>query len=338
VFVEVRLLAAVELIVPRQSYCRQFASPFCGEVVNIPPVPVPETTSAEGFERYVGGKCVRTGDGEAWRDVKACILELPAVVETHHLPSVSEPSVAWTISGEVDFQEREGNGPWVTHRLRKGSFFLTTGGAPYDCRWKAVTDEPFASMAVFIELPLLERALEEVFGADAPYARLRDLSAFNDAALDVLMERLREELMRKEASPIFVQGIGQAIAIHLARNYAETVKEPGSGSPSLPGYKLRQITNWMTEHFAEEINLDQVAAQAGLSKFHFHRLFKSATGVSPARYHVNLRMNAARRLLRETKGSVVAVALEVGYTNPSHFAQLFRKETGLSPSDYRKKI
>ena len=88
----------------------------------------------------------------------------------------------------------------------------------------------------------------------------------------------------------------------------------------------------------EEINLDQVAAQAGLSKFHFHRLYKSATGVSPARYHVNLRMNAARRLLRETKGSVVAVALEVGYTNPSHFAQLFRKETGLSPSDYRKKI
>jgi AraC family transcriptional regulator len=190
-------------------------------------------------------------------------------------------------------------------------------------------------MAVFIELPLLERVLEEVFGTDAASAQLRDLSAFTDAVLDSLMEPLREELMRRQASSLFVQGIAQAIASHLARNYAETVKER-SGSPALPGYKLRQITDWMAEHFAEEINLDQLAARAGLSKFHFHRLFKSATGMSPSRYHLDLRMNAARRLLRETKESIVAVALEVGYTNPSHFAQLFRRETGLAPSDYRR--
>jgi AraC family transcriptional regulator len=47
-------------------------------------------------------------------------------------------------------------------------------------------------------------------------------------------------------------------------------------------------------------------------------------------------MNVARRLLCETKRSVLDVALEVGYTDPSHFAQLFRRETGLSPSDYRR--
>jgi AraC family transcriptional regulator len=42
------------------------------------------------------------------------------------------------------------------------------------------------------------------------------------------------------------------------------------------------------------------------------------------------------RLLRETKNSVVDVALYVGYANPSRFAKLFRRETGLSPSDYRR--
>jgi AraC family transcriptional regulator len=142
--------------------------------------------------------------------------------------------------------------------------------------------------------------------------------------------------MRPQSSPLFVQGIAQAIAIHLARNYAVTGEELDSGSPSLPGYKLRQMTDWMAEHVAEDLNLDRLADRAGLSKFHFHRLFKSAMGVSPARYHINLRMNIARRLLRETKKSVVDVALDVGYTNPSHFAKLFRRETGLSPSDYRR--
>jgi AraC family transcriptional regulator len=299
-------------------------------------MPIPETTSAEAFERYVGGKCLRAGRGDAWREIKAWILALPPVVDALPLPSVSEPFLAWTISGEVDFQEREGRRPWITHRIKKGCFFLTSGGAPYECRWKAVTPEPFQSMAVFIELPLLQRAFEEVFGAEAPHARLRDISAFTDPPLSALMEQVREELMRRHASPLFLQGIAQAIAIHLARNYAEKDGVRRSGSPSLPGYKLRQITDWMAEHVAEDFNLDRLAARAGLSKFYFNRLFKSAMGMSPSRYQITLRMDEARRLLRETKKGVVEVALDVGYANPSHFAQLFRREAGLSPSEYRQ--
>lgn len=299
-------------------------------------MPVPETTSAEAFERYVGGKCLRMGRGEAWRDIKAWIVELPPVAQVLPLPSVSEPFLAWNISGDVEFQEREGKRPWITHRLKRGTFFLTTGGAPYECRWKALTAEPFQAMSVFIELPLLQSALEEVFGAEAPHARLRDVSAFTDATLNSWMERVHEELLRRHASALFLQGVAQTIAIHLARNYAEITMESKSGSPSLPGFKLRQITDWMAEHIAEEFNLDRLAAQAGLSKFYFNRLFKSALGVSPSRYHIRLRMDEARRLLRETKRSVVEIALDVGYANPSHFAQLFRRETGLAPSDYRR--
>jgi AraC family transcriptional regulator len=297
----------------------------------------PETTSAGAFERYVGGKCLFESRGEAWRDIKAWIVAIPSIVDTIHLPSVSEPFLAWTMSGEVDFQERENEQQtWITNRIKKGSFFLTSGGAPYDVRWKAVTPEPFQTMLVFVELPLLQRALEEVFGADASQARLRDLSAFTDVALDSLMERLREELMHPQASPLFVEGIAQAMAAHLAREYGETNAESHGAGPSLPGFKLRQLTDWMAEHISEDFSLDELAARVELSKFHFQRLFKSAVGVSPSRYQINLRMNMARQLLRETKMSVVDVALEVGYTDPSHFAQLFRRETGLSPSEYRR--
>jgi len=131
---------------------------------------VPETTSAEGLERFVGGKSLFHGRGDAWRDLKAWIMALPPEGDTLPLPSVSEPFVAWTISGEIDFQEREYKRPWITNRIRKGSFFLTSGGAPYDVRWKAVTPEPFEAMSVFIELPVLQHAFAEVFGADAEKA------------------------------------------------------------------------------------------------------------------------------------------------------------------------
>ncbi|MFN7943938.1 MAG: helix-turn-helix domain-containing protein [Blastocatellia bacterium] len=297
---------------------------------------IPEATSAEAFWRYAGGKCLFESRGEAWRDIKTWITALPPAVDTLHIPSVSEPFLAWTTSGEVDFQEREDGQPWITNRIKKGSFFLTTGGTPYQVRWRAVSNEPFETMLVFIELPVLQRALEEVFGNEAAHARLRDASAFNDEHLNALLGLLREELMRGQASALFVQSLAQAIAVYLARNYGVTDEDARSNNRSLPGYKLRQITNWMADHVAEDFSLDHLAAQAELSKFHFQRLFKSALGVSPSRYHINLRLNLARQLLRETKKSVMEVSLEVGYADPSHFARLFRRETGLSPSDYRR--
>lgn len=298
-------------------------------------MPIPDTTSAEAFERYVGGQCLRASRGRAWREIKAWIIAPPRRTDVVPLPAVSEPFLAWTFSGEAEFQERENNGPWLTHHLRKGSFFLTSGGAPYDCRWRAVGSEPFQSMLVFVELPLLQRAMDEVFGAESAQARLRDLSAFTDPRLDGMMEALREELMRRKASALLVQGLAQSIAAHLARHYAERTPMRAA-SPALPGFKLRRITETMAQHLADEFNLERLAAQAGLSKFHFTRLFKAATGVSPSQHHLNLRIDAARRLLRETKKSVVEIALEVGYNNPSHFAQLFRRETGLTPTLYRR--
>ena len=80
---------------------------------------IPETTSTEGLERFLGGKCLFHGRGEAWRDLKAWIVAQPPEGNTSPLPSVSEPFLAWTLSGEVDFQEREHHLPWITHRTER---------------------------------------------------------------------------------------------------------------------------------------------------------------------------------------------------------------------------
>lgn len=299
-------------------------------------MPIPETTSAEAYIPYTRAKCLRPGKGKAWRDLKAWITEPLRETEALALPGVNEAYLAWTFSGEAEFQEREGKSPWITHRIRRGSFFLTTGGGPYECRWKALTPEPFLAMMVFLELPLLQCALEEVFGAEAPRVRLRDLSAFTDPDLNWLMERVRDELMVRRASSLRVQGLAQLVATHLARNYAAVASQPATGSPSLPGFKLKQVTDWIEDHLTDEFDLERLAAQAGLSKFHFHRLFRQATGMSPAKYQLTTRIGEARRRLRETKKSIVAVALDLGFSSASHFAQVFRREARMSPSEYRR--
>lgn len=72
-----------------------------------------------------------------------------------------------------------------------------------------------------------------------------------------------------------------------------------------------------------------------MSEFHFSRLFKRSTGLTPSQYFIRLRMAEARRLLRETGRRVIEIGLDVGYASPSHFAQVFRRVVGVSPSEYR---
>ena len=297
---------------------------------------VPDTTSAEALDRYAVGKKIAASKGPAWRDVQLTVMALPPVAEIFTMPAVTEPFIAWTTSGEAETQERENNGPWLTSRVRKGSMFLTAAGAPYDFRYRTLTPEPYEVVLVLLSVPIFNEALQEIFGANAANARLRDLSGFEDPHLVVLLQQLRDEAMRSKASRIFVHGIAQAIAIHLARNYTAVTDEVRGETAALPGFKLRRITDWMAEHVTEEFSLPRLAEQAGMSEFHFNRLFKRATGVPPSQYQIKLRIDTARRLLRETKSSVITIANEVGYSNPSHFAQLFRKETGLSPTNYRR--
>ena len=170
-----------------------------------------------------------------------------------------------------------------------------------------------------------------MFGANAKNARLRDMSGFEDPHLVRLLEQLREETGRTNASRMFVRGVAQALAIHLARNYTAITEAARGEMSSLPGFKLRRVTDWMAAHLNEEFSLPRLAEQAGMSEFHFNRLFKRATGVPPSQYQIKLRIDAARRLLRETKNSVITIANEVGYSNPAISLSSSEKRPDLLP-------
>ncbi len=104
---------------------------------------------------------------------------------------------------------------------------------------------------------------------------------------------------------------------------------------ALPAFKLRRVTDLMQKALDREFSLEALAAEAGLSPFHFSRVFKQSMGFSPSAYFIRMRMAEARRLLRETDKAIIEIGLDVGYSSPSHFAQVFRKEVGVTPSEYR---
>jgi AraC-like DNA-binding protein len=82
-------------------------------------------------------------------------------------------------------------------------------------------------------------------------------------------------------------------------------------------------------------DLDALATEAGLSKFHLLRLFKAVHGLTPMAYAERLRMESAAARLRSSHRSIYDISTSLGYESPSAFAKAFRRWTGAAPSAWR---
>jgi AraC-like DNA-binding protein len=93
---------------------------------------------------------------------------------------------------------------------------------------------------------------------------------------------------------------------------------------------------WIEQNCQEPIALDAAAGQAGLSPFHFLRLFRKVLGVTPHQYLLRTRLRRAARLLAERERPVTDIAYEVGFGDLSNFVRSFRRAAGISPRGFRK--
>ncbi|HEX2252934.1 MAG TPA: AraC family transcriptional regulator [Thermoanaerobaculia bacterium] len=92
----------------------------------------------------------------------------------------------------------------------------------------------------------------------------------------------------------------------------------------------------MKEHLDRPFELEQMAEVAMMSPFHFHRVFRDATGIPPHRFLTALRVSAAKRLLASSDLSVTDISLEVGYSSLGTFTRRFKELVGTAPMRFRE--
>jgi len=129
----------------------------------------------------------------------------------------------------------------------------------------------------------------------------------------------------------FVEIAGGAVS---ARS-AATDKTPAI-DPARDRRRAVEAALWLEEHAAEEIDLERIAGQTGLSAFHFLRLFARVLGVTPHQYLVRCRLRHAARLLADPELSITDVAFDVGFADLSNFVRTFRRAAGVSPRAFRR--
>lgn len=102
--------------------------------------------------------------------------------------------------------------------------------------------------------------------------------------------------------------------------------------------RLQQTANYMMQHYAETLTLEDMARKAGFSKYHFSRLFKTHTGESFYRYLNTIRMSNAQNMLKDYDVPITDIAYATGYASMSSFIRMFKDFFDCTPSSYRRML
>jgi AraC-like DNA-binding protein len=171
--------------------------------------------------------------------------------------------------------------------------------------------------------------------ADSLYQHVQLTSARLNIGVQPRMVRVLDGLtdLRRSSHQMaeFIQGCHQLQALLSYLALLSRQQQPRSGKV----LDLEQLRALMQEHIHSQLDLDSLAAEANVSKYHFAKKFKALTGSSPIQYFINMKIQRACYLLDSSRQSIKEVAATLGYEDVYYFSRLFKKTIGLSPSQYR---
>jgi AraC family transcriptional regulator len=235
-------------------------------------------------------------------------------------------------SGSQRFERRSGKSI-VVGTARPGAVTVIPAGST--SRW----DIPGPLNVVHLYLP--QETLERVaLEAGAP-ARgdLIERSAHPDPITSRLLLSAVDMLEGNATLDVlFRQQITDLLATRLLVAHAGPPVVTGPAVGGLPPMVLRRAIERLRSDSDADVSLAALAADAGLSRFHFCRAFKGSTGLSPHAWLRQYQLEQAMNMLRDPSASIASVAAELGYSSQTAFAAAFRKLTGETPSDWRRSI
>ena len=230
----------------------------------------------------------------------------------------ASPAIGAVISGVFDYRSQTGagfGGP--------GAIVFGNAGEAFECRHLDGAGNRRAVVALSCEL-MAEVAGD--CGYDAPTFSLAVLPPSRRAA--PLYGALRRAAAGVLSEDEVLELIGMALRI--ARG-AEPL-------PVTPPERARvlAVARLLDHAYEEPLSLDDLAAAAGLSRYHFVRVFRAVVGDSPHQYLIGARLRAAANRLLDTAEPITAIALDVGFNDISHFNATFRRTFGAAPGAWRK--
>ena len=267
-------------------------------------------------------------DASPWRSLSVRRVHDPAEVEDLRIAPADVQRVVLLESG-LKRIESASTGRWRGAEHGPGTLSLTAPGRDTRLRWRATSGAPVVTVQVSIPGTTLRDAADRIWGR-ATVPELDTLDADDDTAVAIVSALARASV--RGAPEMYAETAAQFLAVHLLTRYGAL---PSLPAPRREARRIAAVRSYATAHLAGPLTLGELAAVAGLSPWHFLRVFKAEAGTTPMRFVARLRVEAAQHLLRTTARSVTDIAYACGYSSPGHLTGAFARELQTTPTRYR---
>jgi AraC family transcriptional regulator len=212
-----------------------------------------------------------------------------------------------------------------------GSIAVVPAGNPARYRWGGSMD----TLNVYLEPGLIGRVAAEAFGLDPARLTVPPLDGLDLPHVRAAMGAVDAELAGGVGGRLAAESLANLLAVHLIRHVLAPHRLARGRDGTLPRGRLRAVVDYIEEHLDASPSLQQMAAAAHLSVYHFARQFKAATGLPPHQYVIARRVERARQFLQTgTELSLAEVATDCGFSDQSQFSHHFKRIVGVTPGQF----
>jgi AraC family transcriptional regulator len=253
--------------------------------------------------------------------------------DVHETHKTSDLTIVVATRGEHEVEVFD-NGRWHQAIYQPGAAGLTPGGETTRLQWRnRKLGSPFRTAHLYLPETMIMEAAELYRrpGARVSPGVMSTLVVNDQVAASVVASLLNG--LDSGAPDIYAETAVRWLSIHLVSRFSNGVFNGDSDRRTefLSDLRLARAVEFITANLSRQISVDDIAREAGVSPFHFTRLFRDKIGLAPHRYLTCRRMEKARRLLTTTDLPVSLVGAECGYSRASSFTAAFTQQFGMPP-------
>ena len=215
----------------------------------------------------------------------------------------------------------------------KNEIIVTPAGVRSGWRWHARSKV----IVITLEPEQLEKFAQTELGVLLKDEQLKNIPPFIDEDITSAGILLRDALQSDMGSDVLFESYARIFLVKLILKYGLERDEDLAFNQSFTAKHYKRILDYVAEHYAGEVSLEQLARQAGLSTSHFSRLFKQTIGQSPYQFVMAYRVEQAKKMLQDPDRPMIDIALSCGFSDQAHFARTFKQSTGETPGQFRKR-
>jgi AraC family transcriptional regulator len=214
-----------------------------------------------------------------------------------------------------------------------GSISVIPAGSPVRWRWSGPKD----SLHVYLEPRLVARIAAESFGLDPARVVVPPLDGLDLPHLRAARQAVDAELTAVGGGgELAAESLANVLAVHLIRHVSAPRRPARDPDGTLPRRRLRAVVEYVEDHLDASLTLEELAAVAHVSPYHFARQFRAATGLPPYQFVIARRVERARQILQQDGDLPLArVASRSGFSDQSQFSRHFKRLVGVTPSRFR---